>query len=125
MQGKYKAEEGSFLGRFEPGHQDTLNYGSLGVAIDIINEFGVTAIENHIKALSEKAKTAFSERGLLEEAVVQRTSHSSIFNLKGDEALVNRLKNQNIVSILRGDGVRVGFHYFNTEDDLQQLLAVL
>ncbi|WP_299681947.1 aminotransferase class V-fold PLP-dependent enzyme [uncultured Dokdonia sp.] len=125
LQGKYKAQEGSFLGRFEPGHQDTLNYGSLGVAIDIINEFGITAIENHIKALSEKARTAFTERGLLEEAVVQRTSHSSIFNLKGDEALVHRLKAQNIMCILRGKGVRVGFHYFNTEDDLQQLLTVL
>ncbi len=125
LQGKYKAQEGSFLGRFEPGHQDTLNYGSLGVAIDLINEIGMETIEKQIQELAAKARAAFTERDLLEDAVVKRTEHSSIFNLKGDEALVNRLKNQNIVSILRGDGVRVGFHYFNTEDDLQQLLAVL
>ncbi|WP_299763877.1 aminotransferase class V-fold PLP-dependent enzyme [uncultured Dokdonia sp.] len=125
LQGKYKAQEGSFLGRFEPGHQDTLNYGSLGVAIDLINEFGIDTIAQQIQTLSKKAKEAFIERGLLEEAVVQRTAHSSIFNLKGDEALLKRLESQNIVSILRGNGLRVGFHYFNTEDDLQQLLEVL
>jgi len=125
LQGKYKAQEGSFLGRFEPGHQDTLNYGSLGVAIDLINEFGIDTIAQQIQALSKKAKAAFIERDLLEEAVVQRTAHSSIFNLKGDEALLKRLESKNIVSILRGNGLRVGFHYFNTEEDLQQLLEVL
>jgi len=125
LQGKYKAEEGSFLGRFEPGHQDSLNYGSLGVAIDLINEIGMNTIAGRIQELSQKAKKIFEERDLLEDTVIKRTLHSSIFNLKGDEGLVKRLEKHNIVSVLRGDGVRVGFHYFNTEDDLQQLLDVL
>ena len=125
LQGKYKAQEGSFLGRFEPGHQDTLNYGSLGAAIDLINEIGMETIAQQIQELGVKAKAAFTDLGLLEDAVIKRTEHSSIFNLKGDKALVKRLKEKEIMCILRGDGVRVGFQYFNTEDDLQTLIAAL
>lgn len=125
LQGKYKAQEGSFLGRFEPGHQDTLNYGSLGVAIDLINEIGMETIEKQIKEIGRLAKTAFTERGLLEDAVVVRVAHSSIFNLKGDQALVQHLHEHGIICSLRGDGVRVGFQYFNTQADLQVLLDVL
>lgn len=123
--GKYKQQEGSFIGRFEPGHQDTLNYGSLGVAIDIINEIGIDTIHDRIQSLSTKAKAAFVERGLLEEAVATRTQHASIFNLKGDQALVNRLEEKGIVCMVRGEGVRVGFQYFNTEEDLEALLKAL
>lgn len=125
LQGKYKAQEGSFLGRFEPGHQDTLNYGSLGVAIDLMNEIGMETIEKQIQELTTIAKAAFSERGLLDDAVVKREAHSSIFNLKGDQALVKHLNDHGIMCILRGDGVRVGFQYFNTQADLQTLLDVL
>ncbi len=123
VQGKYKPQEGSFIGRFEPGHQDTLNFGSLGAAIDLIHQIGFEKIESIIKELSAKAREEFTKRGLLEESVVQRKNHSNIFNIKGDEALVGKLKGEGIITIARGEGVRVGFHYFNTEEDLMHLLS--
>lgn len=123
--GKYKQQEGSFIGRFEPGHQDTLNYGSLGKAIDLINEIGMDTIEDRIATLGTKAKNAFIEKGLLDETVVSRSQHSSIFNLKGDQALVNKLEEQGIMCMVRGEGVRVGLQYFNTEEELDTLLQAL
>ncbi len=125
LQGKYKPQEGSFIGRFEPGHQDTLNYGSLGAAIDLIKQVGMKTIEERIQHLTVRAKESFSERGLLDDSVLQRSSHSSIFNIKGDSKLVSRLRENNIISVARGEGVRVGFHYFNAEEDLDQLLTFL
>ena len=125
LQGKYKAQEGSFIGHFEPGHQDTLNYGSLGAAITLINEFGLAQLSNQINELGNLAKAAFIERKLLEKAVVARTEHSSIFNLKGDDALIAKLRDANIICIKRGDGIRVSFHYYNTKEDLERLLAFL
>lgn len=125
LQGKYKPQEGSFIGRFEPGHQDTLNYGSLGAAIDLINEIGMETIDKVIKELSREAHKAFVERDLLEDAVLGRPLHSPIFNLKGDHELYKRLRNNDILCIERGAGIRVGFHYFNTKDDLAALLKVL
>jgi selenocysteine lyase/cysteine desulfurase len=97
----------------------------LGVAIDLINEIGMETIEKQIQELGEKATAAFTNLGVLEDAVVKRTNHSSIFNLNGDKALAKRLNESGIMCILRGDGVRVGFQYFNTEDDLQTLIAAL
>ncbi|WP_035334672.1 aminotransferase class V-fold PLP-dependent enzyme [Dokdonia sp. PRO95] len=124
IQGKYKPQEGSFLGRFEPGHQDTLNYGSLGVAIDVIRQLGMKTIDEKIKAINTKAKEAFAERGLISKEIIDRVDHGSFFNIKGDDKLVERLRNEGIITLARGEGVRVGFHYFNTEDDLNKLLAL-
>ena len=125
LQGKYKPQEGSFIGRFEPGHQDTLNYGSLGAAIDLINDIGMETIDRTVKELSSAAQKAFEERGLLEENVVGRPIHSNIFNLKGNHMVYKRLRENDILCIERGDGIRVGFHYYNTKEDLNALLKVL
>lgn len=125
LQGKYKPQEGSFIGRFEPGHQDTLNYGSLGKAIELIEQIGMHVIEERINALSAKAKEAFVSKGLLEDAVVKRAQHSSIYNLKGNVALLKKLEQEGILCVARGEGVRVGFTYFNTEEDLDQLMSLL
>ena len=125
IQGKYKPQEGSFLGRFEPGHQDTLNYGSLGMAIDVIRQLGMKTIDQKVKAINQKAKEAFAERGLISQEIIHRVDHGSFYNIKGDEALVAKLREEGILTIARGEGVRVGFHYFNTEEDLNKLLALV
>lgn len=125
VQGKYKAQEGNFLGHFEPGHQDTLNFGSLGAAIDVIHQIGMRQITTAITDLSRMAQQAFVERGLLSPTVAQRSGHSSIFNIAVDQDLVARLEAEDILTIARGKGVRVSFHYFNTPTDLERLLAFL
>ena len=110
---------------FEPGHQDTLTFGTLQQSINLLTKWGIRHIEDHIRNLSNKAKAAFSARGLLEDKVMNRNDHSSIFNLAIDDATYQRLLAANIICVPRGSGVRVGFHFFNTEDDLTRLLAVL
>lgn len=125
IQGKYKPQEGSFLGRFEPGHQDTLSYGSLGKAIEVIEQIGMGHIEAHIKDINKKAQESFAEKGLISMEMAERKSHGAFFNIKGDEQLVAKLKKQGIITIARGEGVRVSFHYFNTDEDFQLLIAAL
>ena len=125
LQGKYKPHEGSLIGRFEPGHQDTLNFGSLKVAIDVIREVGIEEIEKRITDLASEAKTRFTAEDLLEPAVQKRQIHSSIFNVKGDESLFNHLRGNNIICSQRGDGIRISFHYFNTSEDLEILMKVI
>ncbi|TVZ27203.1 selenocysteine lyase/cysteine desulfurase [Gillisia sp. Hel_I_86] len=125
LQGKYKAHEGNFLGKFEPGHQDTLNFGSLMAAIKYINSVGIDLIEERIKLLSKKAKEEFEKLGLLEKMVVKRVQHSSIFNIGGDAELFQFLNGKNIICSLKDSGVRVSFHYFNTEEEIDLLVKVL
>ncbi|SKB75398.1 Selenocysteine lyase/Cysteine desulfurase [Salegentibacter holothuriorum] len=122
LQGKYKAHEGNFIGKFEPGHQDTLNYGSLAEALKLINKIGLTEISSRIESLSAKAKAEFTKMDLLEESVVKRNAHSSIFNIKGGDKLFQHLRSKQIIVSQRGEGVRVSFHYFNTEKELDLLI---
>ena len=125
LQGKYKPHEGSLIGKFEPGHQDTLNFGSLKAAIEEIEKLGIDTISEQIKALSAEAKSLFENAGLLEEAVVKRKDHSSIFNIKGGDAVFQKLRSNNIICSQRGEGIRVSLHYFNTSEDLHKLLNTI
>lgn len=125
LQGKNKPHKGSFIGKFEPGHLDTLNFGSLKTAIDLIGQIGMDEIENQVKDLSVFAKDKLTEKGLLESAVVNREHHSSIFNIKGDEKLFQKLRSNNIICSQRGEGIRLSFQYFNTTEDLDVVLKHL
>ena len=120
-----EATETAYMKHFEPGHLDTLNYGSLEQSILFVKSLGKERLYENIKSLSSKAKLRFAEKGLLKNEILLRENHSSIFNLKGDEVMFQKLKENNIIASLRGGGIRVGFHYYNNEDDLEKLLEVL
>lgn len=118
------ATDTAFIKHFEPGHQDTLNYGSLEQSILFQRKLGSDKIYNQIKTLSLQAKERFSKMGLLQDDILKRREHSPIFNLKGDTEMFHKLRDNNIICALRGGGIRVGFHYYNTEDDLDEILTV-
>lgn len=125
IRGKHKQAMNTLIGKFEPGHQDTLAMGSISAAIQLIKKVGMTEIENQIELLQKKAFQAFAERELLEDMVLKRKKHSPIFNIKGDDALMGRFCENDIICSRRGDGIRISFHYFNTEGDLNRLLQVI
>ena len=119
------ATDTHFMKHFEPGHQDTLNFGSLEQSLLFFESMGKEKIYKKISSLSDKAKLRFTEIGLLSDSTLLRESHSSIFNLKGDQAMFQKLRNNNIICSPRGGGIRVSFHYYNSEDDLNRLLEVI
>ncbi len=120
-----EAADTTFMKHFEPGHQDTLNYGSLEQSILFVESLGEEKLYENIKTLSANAKMRFSEMGLLKNDTLLRQDHSSIFNLKLDKSVFQKLKENNIIASLRGGGIRVSFHYYNSEDDLERLIEVL
>ena len=125
LQGKYKAHEGNFIGKFEPGHYDTLNFGSLKAAIDLIEQKGMKNIQEQIDKLKEIARSRFAAAGLIDDWLAERKDFSSLFNIRGDEKLFNQLKGEGIITSQRGDGIRVSMHYYNSEKDLNHLFRVL
>ncbi|MCG2419498.1 aminotransferase class V-fold PLP-dependent enzyme [Aequorivita sp. F47161] len=117
--------ETAFMKHFEPGHQDTLNYGSLEQAILFQEKLGTENIYKKIASLSTKARASFAAMGLLKNDTLLREKHASIYNLKGDKSQYKKLMENNIICSLRGGGIRVSFHYYNTEADLDKLLYFL
>lgn len=110
---------------FEAGNVDTLAFGTLHQAILYLEESGHEFITSRIRQLSRKAKQAFTELGLLEQAVVLRKEDSPIFNLLLDETVYEKLLAANVICSLKGKGVRVSFHFFNTDEDIDLLLKVI
>ena len=110
---------------FEPGHLDTLNFGTLFKSITYLQELGIKNIEDKISQLSLKARQAFTERKLLLPAAENRKNHSNIFSLMLPDSKIQELQESNILFTYRGAGVRVSFHFYNTESDLEKLLAVI
>lgn len=121
----FSSGQEDFITHFESGHQDTFNYGSLQFSLQYLSKIGMEAIQKHLAELSERAFKGLSELGLLREDTLQRTQHSAIFNLKGDEKLLQYLKQKDIITAFRGDGIRVGFHFYNTQKDVDKLLDAL
>lgn len=113
-------------GFLEPGHYDLMAIASLNFALKYHYEtVGIQEIETQTQHLSKLAKAEFSKYDLLEKSVLERSISSNIFSLKGDENLVEKLKKHNILTALRGGRVRVGFQYFNSENDLDKLISVI
>lgn len=114
-----------FARRFEPGHLSCLNFGSLKFSLDFLEQIGKDTIEIQNKKLSQLAKAEFTKLGLLEDAVINRKGHSTIFNIKGDDSLYQQLIANDVMCAQRGDGIRLGFHFYNTEKELQTIVRIL
>ncbi|MDT8414400.1 MAG: aminotransferase class V-fold PLP-dependent enzyme [Flavobacteriaceae bacterium] len=110
-----------FLNAFELGHQDTFNYSSLQFALQYLKEIGLENIENHIQLLSAKAHKMFSELDLLPDEIAQNPKHDTIFTLKAPASLMAFLQSEDILTAQRGEGVRLGFHFYNDFKDLERL----
>ena len=121
----FQREDAPFNRLFEPGHHDTLNHGTVMQALNFINGLGAQNYFDAIAAIRDSAMQAFSERGLIDEFIAKRPQHSSIFNLKLDKVAYDRLRENGVISSLRGDGVRVSFHFYNSTKDLDRLLSLI
>ena len=114
-----------FAKHFEPGHLDTFNFGSLKFALDFLSGIGMDRITEHNDKLYAKGKKEFADLGLLEQDILERRNHSTIFNIKGDAVIFDLLTKEKVICSQRGDGIRLSFHFYNTEKDLDEIIRIL
>lgn len=119
-----KPQETSFIKHFEPGHQAAICFGSVSQSIKYVESIGIETIENQIKDLTTYAKEKFQTLGILQEGVYER-EHSSIFNLNIDLKMYQKLKQHKVNCALRGGGVRVSFHFYNTKEEIDAFCKLL
>lgn len=119
--------EGSipFAKYFEPGHLSDHNFGSLQFSLNFLQKIEMSAITKQNKLLSEKAMTVFGAMNLLETKVTKRKSHSTIFNIKGDDSLFQYLMDNGVLCAKRGAGIRFGFHFYNTIQEIDKIATLI
>jgi selenocysteine lyase/cysteine desulfurase len=79
-------------------------------------------ISNQITSIASTAKSQLSNLGLIDEIVLARKQHSSIFNIPGDDLVFQRLTRNGILAAQRGGGIRISFSYYNDSKDLDNLI---
>ncbi|MGY3053523.1 selenocysteine lyase/cysteine desulfurase [Pedobacter sp. UYEF25] len=110
---------------FEPGHLDTLAFGTLKQAIVERTEIGVDYIEAKINHLGRVAAEEFQRRNVLSRPLLKQGLTQQIFNLKLDETVLEKLVAKKIAFTRRGSGIRIGFHFYNEIADLEKLLSTI
>lgn len=113
------------IGRLEPGHQDPLTLGSMQLSMQWLQSIGINQVETYLQDLCNKARAEFLQRGWVDPQLMERQSRSTIFNLSLGESAFKQLKEAGVIASLRGDGIRVSFHLYNNENDLDKLIQVL
>lgn len=111
--------------RLEPGHLDSLNFGSLKHSLDFLREIGMERIEAQNRKLSEKAIKEFGQLGLLQDEVLARNDHGSIFRLCAPRAIYDHLLHNGVQCSWRSDGIRLSFHFYNTEKEVDHISEII
>lgn len=107
------------------GHKSPLAIGSLGFAVEQLLSNDFKLLLKKKKKLSDLLFIGLKERDLLEEFVSVRKYHSSIFTIKANSEIFEKLKKEKIRCIQRGIGVRISVHFYNTQKDIDKLFQVL
>ena len=114
------------MGFLEPGHFELNSIKSLQAALKLhYKTIGIDFISKQIQDVSFLAFEKFKALELLDVQTSQRQFHSSIFNVKMDVNQLETLQKQNIYVSKRGNGLRISFHYYNTQEDLEHFLKII
>jgi selenocysteine lyase/cysteine desulfurase len=116
-------------GRFEEGTPNTPGIFALGAAIDLLLELDVSAIGERVLALTDRLVDGLRARGAELRSPREPDEASGIvsFVIPGQEPgnTVRRLRAEKIFVVERRGGVRASPHFYNSEDEIDRLLAAL
>ncbi len=115
--------------RFESGTLNAYGIAALGGSLEILLEAGPQAIEPRVLALAERAAAGLAERGfqILNSSAPGETSGIAVAVHPRHSAddLVRRLAERRVIVAVRAGRFRVSPHFYNTEEEVDRLLAEL
>ena len=109
----------------EPGHLDSLNFGSLNESLNYLNAIGLDTIEDINNKTCNKARLMFNQKGLLADWIIERPEQSTIISVPLKKETIDKLEKANILFAARGAGTRISFHFYNTLEDLDRFMELL
>lgn len=110
---------------FQTGNYDYKSVLVLGKAIDQINEIGLENIEYRIEALQNHLLLQLQKIGVRIVSDYSHVNRAAITIIEGNRALWEFLKEKQAVVSLRGQGIRISPHYYNTFEEIDELCLLL
>ncbi len=126
---RYQRELHPSAVRFEEGTPNTPGIFALGAAIDLLLEIGVDSIGARVLALTDHLVEGLRARGAELRSPRGRGEASGIVSFampyEAPAQSVRRLRARRIFTVVRRGGVRASPHFYNTPEELDQLLELL
>jgi selenocysteine lyase/cysteine desulfurase len=113
--------------RFETGSPLVPNAYAAAAGLELLETIGANAIQRQIARLVDRMITGARERGLDVITPDDPTARGPLVVIRSTEAaaLVDQLAANGIIASARGTGLRVSFHAYNNDEDVDRVLAAL
>jgi selenocysteine lyase/cysteine desulfurase len=113
--------------RFEAGSPPVPNVFAALAGLGLLQAVGMETIERQIARLVDRFITGARERGFEVKTPVDPARRGPLAVVRAHDAaeLVGRLERAGIVASARGTGLRISFHGYNDEGDVDRVLAGL
>ena len=111
--------------RYEYATANFLGIVALNAAVGLLSEAGIANIEAHLLGLGERLVRELGELGLKFQGAEDRRRWSGIYTFAGPrmEKLFEYLTAHNMVCSLRNGMLRIAPHFYNTEEEIAELIA--
>lgn len=110
---------------FEPGHPNMYGLLVMDAAIQHKMQKGIANIEEHNTALTQLFLDGIRDTGLQVLGGYNTDDRASYVLLKDENSLGHILKDKGVVVTHRMGMVRIGFHYYNTADEVSRVVELL
>ncbi|MFN2289759.1 MAG: aminotransferase class V-fold PLP-dependent enzyme [Anaerolineae bacterium] len=116
--------------RFEPGSLNAVGLVGMAAAIDLILSVGLRTIEDRILDLTGYLTDGLQARGYrITSPIAHRQERSGIICFQHPALPASEVGEQlyaaGVIVSVRGDVIRVSPHFYNSEGDIERLLAAL
>jgi selenocysteine lyase/cysteine desulfurase len=110
--------------RFEVGTPSYMSLTAANTAMKMLLDFGVENIQKRILHLTSHLMEKVKELGFKLQTPEEKHHRSGIVNFKIDKPkeTVDKLRKKGIVVSERANGIRVSPHFYNTEEEIDQLV---
>ncbi len=113
--------------RFESGTPPVPNAYLAIAALDLLDRIGYDTIGDQVARLVERYRSAAEAAGFIVRTPREPERRGPLVVVQSVDApaLVTRLAARGIIASCRGNGLRVSFHAYNTEQDVDAVVAAL
>jgi selenocysteine lyase/cysteine desulfurase len=113
--------------RFEAGTPPVPNVYAAIAALTLLETIGLSQVQRQICMLTRRFIEGVSDRGFRVATPADPARRGPLVVIRSEDSaeLVRRLEARGIVVSSRGDGLRVSFHAYNDETDVDAVLAAL
>lgn len=116
-------------GRYECGTLNTIGCYGLRAAIEFVLQVGVERIGPKVQALGDRIAEGVAQRGYEVLGARTRSNGAGIVSFRkpgeDSEQIVARLRERKIITAARAGWVRTSPHFYLTEAEIEQMLALL